>query len=212
MGTCLFRTEADLKSASAHTPGSVLRRKSFTVKTKLLFLFLFIAVSPTLIFSQVTVDARGGDAALRVGGTVSLFRPDYFANAVGGGGVYVDFDLDRRLGLEATGRWLRKSSGADLHEDQYAIGPRVSFLTFGRVHPYAKGFIGLGEFTFPNNAGFVTGHGGYLLFGGGAGVDYRLNRKWTIRPIDFEYQHWPDFTTGAINPYGVSIGASYRIF
>lgn len=162
--------------------------------------------------AQVTAGARGGDSALRVGGTVSLYHPDYIADGIGGGGVYVDFDVNRRWGLEAAGRWLRIHNNIDLHEDHYQIGPRVNFLTWRKFHPYAKGFVGVGKFTFPTNAGSITGDGGYLMYGFGGGVDYRLNRKWTIRAADFEFQHWPDFTGGAINPYGANVGVSYRIF
>lgn len=181
------------------------------MKNKLVLL-LFFLVSPGFILAQVTAGARGGDAALRVGGTASLYNPDYISNGVGGPGVYVDFDLDRHLGLEAAGRWLRFHGNVDLHEDHYQIGPRYSFLTFGKFHPYVKGFVGVGKFTFPTNAGNITGDGGYLMYGAGGGLDYHLNRKWTIRAVDFEFQHWPDFTPGAITPYGVNVGFSYRIF
>lgn len=181
------------------------------MKIKYLLLLLF-AVAPVLAFSQVTPSTRGGDASLRIGGSASLFHPDYIADGIGGPGVYVDFDVNRRWGLEGAARWLRFNDGIDLHEDHYQVGPRVNFLTWGRIHPYAKAFVGVAKFTFPTNAGDITGHGGYLSYGGGAGIDYRLNRKWTLRPVDVEIQHWPEFTTGAINPYGVTAGISYRIF
>jgi hypothetical protein len=181
------------------------------VKIKYLLLLLF-AVAPGIALSQVIPSTRGGDSSLRVGGSASLFRPDDIADGVGGPGVYVDFDVNRRWGLEAAARWLRFNDGIELHEDHYLIGPRVSFLTFGRIHPYAKAFVGVAQFTFPNNAGNITGHGGYLSYGGGGGIDYRLNRKWTLRPVDVEIQRWPEFTTGAIHPYGVTAGISYRIF
>jgi Outer membrane protein beta-barrel domain len=177
-----------------------------------LFLFLLFAISPILAISQVAPSTRGGETSLRVGGMLSLFNPDYIANGVGGGGIYVDFDVNRRWGIEAAGRWLRITGDINLTEDHYQIGPRVNFLRFGKFHPYAKGIVGVAEFNFPTNAGFVTGSGGYLTYGVGGGLDYRLNQKWTIRPVDFELQHWPNFTTGAITPYGVSVGASYRIF
>jgi hypothetical protein len=53
----------------------------------------------------------------------------------------------------------------------------------------------------------------------GGGVDYRLNRKFTIRCADFEFQQWPVTSSGplgsssfTIRPYGLSAGMSYRIF
>jgi opacity protein-like surface antigen len=50
-----------------------------------------------------------------------------------------------------------------------------------------------------------------LAFTYGAGVDYRLSRKFTVRVIDYEYQQWrvvPD----DLWPNGGSVGISYRIF
>lgn len=185
------------------------QEEALRVKSKLAVL-LFLALFPAFILAQQAT--RGGDASLRVGATASLYRPDYISTGVGGPGVFVDFDVNRRWGLEGAARWLRFHDDVDLHEDHYQIGPRVNFLTKGKFHPYAKGFVGVGKFTFPTNAGSVTGYGGYLMYGGGAGLDYRLNRKWTVRAVDFEYQHWPEFTTGAINPYGVNVGLSYRVF
>jgi hypothetical protein len=39
-----------------------------------------------------------------------------------------------------------------------------------------------------------------------------LGQNLKIRLIDVEYQQWPQFTFGTINPYGVSFGLSYRVF
>jgi hypothetical protein len=30
--------------------------------------------------------------------------------------------------------------------------------------------------------------------------------------VDFEYQYWPEFSFGAIKPYGISVGIRYQLF
>ncbi|MHB2010070.1 MAG: hypothetical protein ACYCOX_18790 [Acidobacteriaceae bacterium] len=51
----------------------------------------------------------------------------------------------------------------------------------------------------------------YTTFVGGGGVDYRLSSRITVRPADFEYQHWQFPPTG-LTPWVFSAGASYRLF
>lgn len=181
-------------------------------KPALFLLFALASLFASKADAQIAPSARGGDASLRVGATFSLYHPDYISNRVYGGGVYVDFDLNRRWGIEAAGRWLRFHDEVDLSEDHYQIGPKVNLPKVWRFNPYAKGLVGVGKFTFPSKYGYVIGNGNYLTYGGGAGLDYRVNHKWTVRALDFEYQHWPEFTTGAINPYGINVGVSYRVF
>jgi len=56
----------------------------------------------------------------------------------------------------------------------------------------------------------ATGRFTTIAFGGG--VDFRVSRKLTFRPIDLEYQEWPQFVGNSLSPYGISVGMSYRIF
>ncbi len=46
----------------------------------------------------------------------------------------------------------------------------------------------------------------------GGGVDYDLNRKLSVRVVDFEYQLWPNWVNGTLKPYGASVGVAYKIF
>jgi hypothetical protein len=41
-------------------------------------------------------------------------------------------------------------------------------------------------------------------------VDIHLTERWSAR-ADVEYQLWPQFTYGQLNPYGASVGLRYRI-
>ena len=119
---------------------------------------------------------------------------------------FVDADTIRHFGVEAEGRWLEWHQTADVHAETYLIGPRYHF-NVGRFQPYVKGLVGLGEFNFSYN----YAHGSYAVVAGGGGADYRLNHRWSVRVVDFEYQYWPQFTFGAMNSVGVTTGIRYRI-
>ena len=184
---------------------------------KALFAALLFAF-PAGLLAQAAPAIRGGIPPLNVGGFYSNFHSDYTPNRLGGLGVYVDWDLFSKwmrggtLGAEGEARWLRFNQQLGSHEDNYLIGGRYS-RRYGRLRPYAKFLVGLGRFEFPEN----IGHGGYFAMAPGGGLDFKLNRKITIRAIDYEYQIWPSapgggFPTHGLTPNGFSFGASYRIF
>ncbi|HEY2859778.1 MAG TPA: hypothetical protein VGJ21_15260 [Terracidiphilus sp.] len=159
---------------------------------------------------------------LRVGGMASGFEPDAGAGVTSlkpngsspwliGAGVYTDLHLTHWIQLEAESRWLRFRQFGGEHEDNYLIGPRVPIYRIGhRGEIYGKALVGLGNMTFANDPG-SWGHFTALAFGGS--VDFRMTRKLTFRAVDFEYQDWPVWLPGqSLSPYGVSVGASYRVF
>jgi opacity protein-like surface antigen len=156
--------------------------------------------------------------ALTAGGFYSNFTPDYTPNRLGGLGVYVDLNLNGRLGLsgrlgvEGEARWLRFGQQLGSHEDNYLVGPRYS-RRFGKFVPYAKFLMGAGELEFPSN----EGHGGYFAYVPGGGLDYRLMHRLTVRVVDYEFQRWPSALGGGLpshglTPNGFSAGVGYRIF
>jgi opacity protein-like surface antigen len=77
----------------------------------------------------------------------------------------------------------------------------------GRLRPYAKLLVGLGKINLP----FNYGQGTFFAYAPGAGVDYTLSDRISLRLVDFEYQEWPQFTFGNLHPYGVSAGIVIRI-
>lgn len=174
----------------------------------IVFLFLLLLV-PVVANGQTVPAARGGDLNLFAGGTLSAFQPDYGNAKLGGFGAYVDFGVNRWLNIEGQARWLRIHQRQEVHEDNYLIGAMVPIRKIREFTPYGKFLIGVGELNFP----YSYAHGGYanVVFGGG--VDYRFNRRWRIRVVDFEYQQWLNFTGGGtLQPYGISVGTTYRIF
>src|ERR1700678_2641642 len=54
-----------------------------------LFGFVLLATRPVVVQAQVTPTAFRNPISLTVGGTASLFNPDYLTNNLGGLGAYV---------------------------------------------------------------------------------------------------------------------------
>ncbi len=158
--------------------------------------------------AQVTPSAYDKTISLTAGGLGSMFQPDYGPNTLYGVGVYVDLKLTRWVQVEAEGRWLRFHQFANVNQDNYLIGPRVPIRQFGRVTPYVKVLAGVARMNFQYN--YAYGRFADVAMGGGA--DIQLNRHWTLRAVDFEYQKWPNWAFGTLAPYGVSAGIGYKIF
>jgi hypothetical protein len=167
---------------------------------------------PGSLFAQAKPALGGAIPPLSAGGYFSNFRSDYTPNRLSGAGVYVDWNLFGRMGVEGEARWLRFNQQLGCYEDNYLAGPRYS-RRYGKFVPYVKFMLGAGELEFPDE----EGHGGYFAMAPGGGLDYRLNRKVTLRLVDYEYQFWPSapgggLPTHGLTPNGFSFGASYRIF
>ncbi len=171
-----------------------------------------LLAAPTLVKAQAKAAGVGGRQSLSVGAFGSYFSPDYGFNNLYGVGGFVDYNLTPKLGAEAEVRFSRFNQDYSIHFDTYLAGPRYSFYHGHHLTGYAKVLFGVGEFTYPYNAA----NGGFGAIGFGAGADYRLSHKWSVRG-DYEYQVWPGFVgsgpgTSGLMPQGVSVGANYRIF
>ena len=83
----------------------------------------------------------------------------------------------------------------------------VALRVFG-LAPNSRTISRAGKITLP----FHYAEGTFLTYAPGAGMDYLVNDRLTVRVIDFEYQLWPDFSSyGELRPYGVSAGISFRL-
>jgi hypothetical protein len=180
-----------------------------------IFALWFIAFSSAAIVSahgQVVPSATERVFTVRAGVLASAFQPDYTNEGVAatgpqrlyGVGGYVDVRLSRWLQPEGEVRFLRFNEYLGIDENTYSAGLRLPLGDLRRFTPYGKILAGLG------NGSFLTGSSLVLTYGGG--LDYRLNRKFTIRCADFEYQQWPINSDITIRPYGVSAGVSYKVF
>jgi hypothetical protein len=169
---------------------------------------LILALSTSLSFGQAKYTATGPGTYINVGATVSGFESDYGKQKLGGGALFVDANLYRKIGVEFEGRRLQYNNDEDLRESTYLVGPKYSFKGH-RLRPYAKFLVGRGHINFPFN--YATGS--YFAMAPGGGLDYRVGRsRLSIRVIDFEYQIWPQFTFGPLHPYGANVGLSYQVF
>lgn len=160
------------------------------------------------LHAQAKYTATGPGTYIQLGVAASGFQADYGQHHVYGGSVFLDANLSRRVGLEAEVRRLSVHTDEDVRESTYLIGPRIS-TNRRNFRPYVKVLAGRGQFTFP----YHYAQGSYLVIAPGAGLDWRLPRtRISIRVLDFEYQMWPQFSYGAIHPYGISSGISVRVF
>lgn len=158
--------------------------------------------------AQAIATASGPGSNITIGGGISAFNTAYGQNKIAGAFVFVDTNPHWRIGFEGEGRFLRWHAQEQVVEADYLGGLRVALLPRpARISPYAKFLAGAGEITLP----FRYAHGGFLTYAPGAGVDVAINERISVRAIDFEYQHWPQFTYGALSPYGVSAGVSVRL-
>jgi opacity protein-like surface antigen len=177
-----------------------------------------LLLSPVSVFAQVASATRGGGLGLSVGAEYSNFRPDWGPTRLQGIAVFVDADhlFLNKLGVEGEARWLTFNKPQNETEDNYLIGPRYRLLRYHGLSFYGKFLLGGGFITYPSG----LGTGSYFAYAPGATVQYRLNRRWSVRG-EYEYQFWPSapgivFTfprpSNGLTPSGFSGGVSYRIF
>lgn len=139
-----------------------------------------------------------------------MFQPNYAGtgtakaspNNLFGFGAYVDFKISRWVVVESEGQWLHFNQYQGINENSYMIGPKVPITNIKGLTPYGKFLVGFG------GGSFLNGHTTVLAYGGG--VDYRLNKRLTLRAFDFEYQQW--MVKPNLHPYGGSVGIAYNIF
>ncbi len=172
--------------------------------------FLFFALLCGLnarAWAQAVSTASGPGSYLTVGGGFSTFQSAYGQRNIAGAFLYADANPHWRVGFEGETRFLNHHTFEDVTETNYQGGIRVLILRPRRFQPYGKFLAGMGRITLP----FNYAHGSFLTYAPGAGLDVAVNNFVTLRALDFEYQHWPQFTYGSLNPYGFSTGVSVRL-
>ena len=170
-------------------------------------LALYLLAGIVRMQAQALATATGPGPYVSLGAGVSSFQANYGHQHLDGGWIYTDINPQWRVGFEGEARILRYHNFEDVTETNYLGGLRVAILPPRRLQPYAKFLAGVGKITLP----FGYAHGSFLTYAPGAGVDLLLTDRLTLRAVDVEYQHWPQFTFGALSPYGVSSGISFRL-
>lgn len=166
----------------------------------------FAAFAIPAAWGQAAESGDRGGTRITVGGGASGMKIEYGNRFLVDATAWVDADTVRRIGLEGEAKFMYFNQVADVHAATYQGGVRYHF-NFGQMQPYVKGLVGMGQFNFPYN--YATGN--YLVASGGGGVDAIFTRRWSVR-TEFEYQYWPEFTYGAMNVYGFTMGVRYRVF
>jgi hypothetical protein len=159
------------------------------------------------LLAQVVPSAVGPGAYVAVGTGVSGFQAVYGQRDLGGGLIYADVHPQWRVGFEGEARFLRFHTSEHVTESNYLGGVHILVLRSHDVELYTKFLVGMGRITLP----FDQAHGSFLAYVPGGGIDIALNHYVTLRAIDFEYQHWPQFPFGSFSPYGISSGIRVRV-
>lgn len=174
---------------------------------------LVLLLFPILLHGQALSPVTPKVASLSAGGYFSYGQTDYGQNHAYGPGAYIDFDYKiwRSVGIGAEGeaRFLDFNTVGGLYEQNFLGGPRMTYTIGRRWEPYVKFLAGGSRFHYPT---FISNQVyNYTTLAGGGGLDIHINQRWTLRPVDFEYQHW-DFPPTGLTPWVYSAGVSYRLF
>ena len=177
---------------------------------------VFVAGAAIPAFSQVTPTATGGGLPLSVGIGYSNYHTDW-SGRLGGSMVWVDWNFYQQpsflhgFGIEVEARDLnygRTGAEPKLRMDTAAGGAIYTWRHYHKFHPYAKFLVGFGSIDFSPLAPNYS-HDTRTVYAPGGGLDYRVYRNVWVRG-NYEYQFWPYFINHhALNPNGVTIGASY---
>lgn len=165
---------------------------------------------------QVVASAYGPAHALWAGAEYSYFNasfPYQSGQRIGGVGVFADYHVTPIIAVEGDAQFLPFGGFHGVTESSFLAGPKAFFLARGRFRPYGKALVGVGNIHYP----FAIGNANYLSLAPGAGTEYSIGRRWSLRG-EYEYQMWLN-SPGYVNepnheltPNGFHIGLAYRIF
>jgi opacity protein-like surface antigen len=139
--------------------------------------------------------------------------PYQSSQRLGGIGIFADFRVTRRVGLEGDARFLHFGGFENSTESSYLAGPKAYFLARKELQPYGKFLVGMGKIHYP----FDIGDASYFALAPGAGADYRVSNRWMLRG-EYEYQMWlnsPGYANEPkhqLTPNGFHVGIAYRVF
>ena len=167
---------------------------------------LLLTLDAQQVAAQARSTAGGPGSFIAVGGGASAFRSDYGQQTMAGGFLFADIQPTWRFGIELEARSLRLHNREQLTEASYLAGVRATLRPEG-VSPYVKFLVGDGHIGLP----FGYGRGDYLALVPGTGLEYTLTDRIALRAIEVEYQYWPQFSFGPLQPWGVSTGLSFRL-
>jgi hypothetical protein len=179
------------------------------VLRQFLALLIFASSASIALHAQASPTAERS-AAIQLGGGLTFIQPDYNSGTIKGVSVYGGYDFTPHIGIEGDIHIGSMITPGDIGESSYLLGPRYVFNK-GRFHPYAKGLLGLGVFTFEDvNGGHTSSSSTHKMYAFGGGLDIAAKRRVNVRAFDLEYQKWPGFGSSGLTPIAISVGAAYR--
>lgn len=188
------------------------------MRNSLLLVFAFAALSADTGLCAQDLDRAQPDrlelyagysyVRFNINSNVAAQPPSQVFNANGGGGE-LQYNISNWLGVlgNVDGYWATNSTtgGAAM---PYLFGPRVS-LRRGKVSPFAQILFG-GVLT---SSGIQTiGWQSHFAMTVGGGIDVRISRNFSIRPIDAEYflTKIPDGLNNRQNSFRYGAGVVWR--
>jgi opacity protein-like surface antigen len=163
---------------------------------------LVLFAVPGLLGQAKSTASRSADLQIGVG-FVSA-DADYTPKRLRGVAFYTTLDLTSHLGGEFVIHQANSSTGDDLYQRTYEIGPRY-VRNYGLFSPYLKAMYGRGVFNFPQNIANLA----YNMLAIGAGVDVRILPYVNVR-ADYEYQDWISFPPQGLTPQVITVGVAYH--
>jgi len=176
---------------------------------------LLATLSPAM--AQVSPAARqgGGSIPIVLGAGYSNFSMDWGPGHRSSGiTAWVDLypfpGIVRNLGIEAEGRTSQWGNPIpNLRQDTGQFGAIYSYSGFSRIHPYAKGLVGIGSMDFPPFKPTPNyKHDTFMVNSVAGGADFQAFQNLWIR-ADYEYQWWHNVFGGTFTPNGITVGAHW---
>ncbi|MGD0425340.1 MAG: outer membrane beta-barrel protein [Candidatus Acidiferrales bacterium] len=184
-------------------------RKSFAVV--LLLALLAIALPAHAQDETSQLEAYGGYDYVRFNINTNYpgAPPSASYNASGGGGQ-LEYNANNWLGIVGNldGYYVSKNSTALAGAFSYLSGPRFNWRR-GRIAPYAQ--LLLGGLAATSGIGHSGTTNAFAMAAGG-GMDFKLSKLISIRPIQAEYYltKFPDGLNNRQNNFRLSSGVVFR--
>jgi opacity protein-like surface antigen len=182
------------------------RRHLFLRISRIAATLLVLGLNHRALHAQALPTALGPGTYISLGGGISAAPSGYDGRTIGGAAIFMDVQPTFRYGFEAETRFLRYRTDEGVSQTNYLAGIHVGIRP-QRLRPYAKFLVGATRIQAP----FGYGQGTFFTFVPGAGLDYALTDRWTVRVVDLEYQIVPQFISSDVRNLGVTVGLSFRL-
>lgn len=184
-----------------------------------IFLAALMIVVSVPAFAQVAPAATSqGSLPLSVGGGFTSTELDWgHGRRMLGPTIWLDWNLSHLpsylngLGVELQARdiqFSRPSSLPRMRQDTFGGGAIYTVRRYKRIRPYGKLLLSYGSIDFYNPNPFYK-HDTRTVYSAGGGLEYHLAGRLWLRG-DYDYQFWPHFLGGTLDPQGITGGVSYK--